>query len=46
MADATAPTPEDMHWGISYLREDLQDIRHDTRDFRKEVAGEFADFRK
>ena len=27
-----------MHWGISYLREDLQDVRQELRDFRKEVA--------
>ena len=34
-----------MHWGISYLREDLQDVRRDMRDFRKEVAQEFANVR-
>ena len=38
----TSPTPEDMHWGISYLREDLQDVKPNLRDFRKE----FADYRK
>mgnify|MGYP001165454444 CR=1 FL=1 len=40
MADtrSPSPSPEDMHWGISYLREDLQDVRQDLRDFRKEVA--------
>jgi len=35
MADATestpTPPPEDMHWGISYLREDIQDLRQDVR---------------
>ena len=53
MADTQSPPPEDMHWGISYLREDLQDIKQDMRDFRREVAAEFAavrgeaaDFRK
>ncbi len=25
------PSPDDMHWGISYLREDLQDVRQDIR---------------
>ena len=43
---STSPTPEDMHWGISYLREDLQDVKHDMRDFRKEVAAEFGNVRK
>lgn len=28
-ADATPP--DDMHWGISYLREDLQELRADIR---------------
>ena len=45
MADTQSPPPEDMHWGISYLREDLQDVKHDVRDFRKEVAVEFSSFR-
>ena len=22
------PAPEELHWGISYLREDIQDLRH------------------
>ena len=42
----TSPTPEDMHWGISYLREDLQDMKQDMRDFRKEVAQQFEDVRR
>ena len=48
MADttSTSPAPDDMHWGISYLREDLQDVKHDMRDFRKDVAGEFAAVRR
>jgi hypothetical protein len=25
------PTPDDMYWGISYLREDIQDLRLETR---------------
>ena len=45
MADTTSPAPDDMHWGISYLREDLQDVKQDMRDFRKEVAGEFSNVR-
>ena len=43
---STSPTPQDMHWGISYLREDLQDVKQDMRDFRKDVAQQFADQRK
>ena len=35
-----------MHWGISYLREDLQDLRQESRDFRKEVNAEFANVRE
>ena len=48
MADAqsTSPSPEDMLWGISYLREDLQDLRQDMREFRKEVTAEFANVRR
>ena len=48
MADpeSKSPPPEDIHWGISYLREDLQDVKQDMREFRKEVAAEFASFRK
>jgi hypothetical protein len=44
MADphSTSPPPEDRHWGISYLREDLQDVKQDLRDLRRE----FADLRK
>ncbi len=48
MADTRSPSPppEDMHWGISYLREDLQDVKQDLRDFRKEVAQEFTELRR
>ena len=33
MADTptSANVPDDMHWGISYLREDLQDLRLEMR---------------
>ena len=58
MADATRsttsqPPPEDMHWAISYLREDLQDIRNETRDLHKRIdevstvaAGERRELRQ
>ena len=37
MADSTDPDPafsnpqEEMHWGFSYLREDIQDLRGELR---------------
>lgn len=34
MADAPKPNPpaeDDMHWGITYLREDIQDLRSAVR---------------
>lgn len=43
MADAppTTPTPssDDMHWGISYLREDIQDLRQDVRAIHSRIDG-------
>ena len=40
MADTPkTPPPEDMHWGVSYLREDLQDLRHELRDGLRNVHG-------
>ena len=32
-----------MHWGINYLREDLQDIRLDVREIRVEMQARFAE---
>ena len=46
MAETRSPSPEDMHWGISYLRKDLQDVTQDMRDFRKEFAQQFAEHRR
>ena len=43
------PTPDDMHWGISYLREDIQDLRlgiravHDRVDRQGETLTERID---
>ena len=31
-----------MHWGINYLREDIQDIRAEARESRAETKAEFA----
>ena len=29
--------PEDMHWGFSYIREDIQDMRQDLKDMQKQI---------
>ena len=42
----SSPSPDDMHWGISYLREDLQDVKQELRDFRKEVNERFSELRR
>lgn len=34
-----------MHWGIGYLREDIQDLRAEAREYRAEVKSEFANVR-
>ena len=36
------PPPEDMHWGISYLREDIQDLRQDVRAIHGRIDSKFA----
>jgi hypothetical protein len=50
MADSQTPStpssPDDMHWGFSFLREDLQDVKQEMRDFRKDMADQVKDFRK
>ena len=35
----SAPSPDDMHWGISYLREDIQDLRQEIRAVHARVDG-------
>ena len=43
------PSPDDMHWGISFLREDLQDVKLDVRkevaDLRAETSQQFTELR-
>ena len=41
MADTPASSnpPDDMHWGISYLREDLQDLRQEMRSINARIDG-------
>ena len=50
MADSTDPDPafsnpqEEMHWGFSYLREDIQDLRGELRgqiqQVRQDLGGQ------
>jgi hypothetical protein len=49
MTEAATPTPqptrppEELHWGIAYLREDFQDLRQEVRgeiqNLRQEIQG-------
>ena len=41
MADtpASSKPPDDMHWGISYLREDVQDLRQEIRSVNARIDG-------
>ncbi len=36
------PSPDNTHWGVAYLREDLQDLcqqmREDSKDLRQQMA--------
>lgn len=36
--DPVTPPVEDMHWAVSYLREDFQDLRLEMRGLRQEIA--------
>ena len=35
-----------MNWNLVHFRDDLQGVKADLRDFRKEVADRFSEFRK
>jgi len=35
-----------MHWGITYLRENVQDLRTEFREFRADTKAEFGTVRK
>ena len=45
LSDSSFPNqaPEDMHWGISYLREDIQDMRLDIREIRVDMQARFGE---
>ena len=34
------PAPEELHWGISYLREDIQGLRQETRQDNQNTRQE------
>ena len=33
----SAPAPEELHWGISYSREDIQDLRYQMGEVNKRI---------
>lgn len=47
MAESTdpqaAPAPDNTHWGVAYLREDLQDLRLQLREDVKDLRQQFAE---
>lgn len=42
----TPSSPDNTHWGIAYLREDLQDIRLQMREDTKELRLQIAETNK
>ena len=42
---ARTQPPEELHWGIAYLREDFQDLRQDVRGEIQQVRGEIQQVR-
>ena len=40
------PSPDNTHWGVAYLREDLQDLRQQIRDDIKDLRQEIAETNK
>ena len=42
MADADLPNPqppaEEMHWGLTYLQNDLKEVKQDLCDLRREMT--------
>ena len=33
--------PEELHWGIAYLREDIQDMRHELRAVHSRIDEKY-----
>ena len=40
------PSPDNTHWGVAYLREDLQDLRQQVRDDIKDLRQQIAETNK
>ncbi len=42
MADADTPNPQppadEMHWGLTYIQNDLKEVKQDLRDVRREMT--------
>lgn len=42
MADADLPNPqppaEEMHWGLTYLQNDLKEVKQDLCDLRRDMS--------
>ena len=47
-SDDPQMTREDaaMHWGLSYLREDVQELRREIRELTRETHGDLLDLRR
>ncbi|MCE2438846.1 MAG: peptidoglycan bridge formation glycyltransferase FemA/FemB family protein [Candidatus Latescibacteria bacterium] len=41
-----APAPDNTHWGVAYLREDLQDLRQQLREDVKDLRQQIAETHK
>lgn len=41
-----ASTPDNTHWGVAYLREDLQDLRQQMREDVKDLRQQIAETNK
>ena len=37
------PSPDNTHWGVAYLREDLQDLRQQMREDNKDLRQQMAE---
>ena len=45
-----SPAPDEIHWGVAYLREDIQDVRQDmrqqTQDIRQDMHQQIEGLRQ
>ena len=51
MAESTptpspSPSADDMNWNLVHFRDDLQGVKSEIRDFRKDTADRFGEVRK